>query len=107
MANSLPSNPCVCNASIKVIKTDVQMIKADYSALKLRADRTESKVADLFAGLLAKERNAALFEQAIEGGRRRAQASLCVGQALVARMQEINAACCDSGGGSYGFGRRP
>ena len=104
MANSLPTRPCTCEASIKVVKTDMQIANSDYQALKLRADRTESRVADLFAGFHAKETNAALFEEAIEGGtgRRRAQAATCVGEVLVARVGEINEVCCIGGSGSSG-----
>ena len=94
MANSWPWRPCACEASISIIKADMHIMKADHQALKLRADRTESKFADLFAGLLAQEWNAALFEQAIAGERRRAQADSCRGQSLVVRVGEINAACC-------------
>ena len=92
--------PCACEASI--ITADIQTMKADQQALKLRTDRTEARVAGLFAGLLAKERDTALFEQAIAGERRRTQDESCRGQSLVDRVGEINAACCGGGGGADG-----
>eukprot|EP01051_Picozoa_sp_SAG22_P014072 SAG22_NODE_1659_length_3873_cov_11.321940_1_plen_483_part_10 len=61
------SKTCGCDA-------DFTRVKTDYRALKLRADKTESKVADLFASVLARETNAALFGKAI-GGRRRVSSS--------------------------------
>ena len=83
--------PCTCEAELKVVR-------AEHTALKKRTDRTEAKVADLYAGLRAKEANAALFGQAI-GGRRQAQANSCTGQLMVAnRVAEVNEACCGGGG---------
>merc|ERR1712185_761377 len=69
VANSQPG-PCACEASITDIKTKLQSVDVQHRALKLRADQTESRFTDLlapFAKLLADERNAALFEEAIEG----------------------------------------
>lgn len=100
-ANSWPRS-CACEASVTVVKADIQTMRAAHQALKLRTDRTESRIAELFADLLTKERSArsaVLFEEAIAGERRRAQADSCRGQSLVSRVGEINAACCSGGSG--------
>ena len=81
-------NPCCsCEADLKIVK-------AEHHALKLRTDRTESSVANLFATFLAREANATLFADAIEG-RRWMQANSCRGESLLVRVTEINAACCN------------
>ena len=94
MANSWPK-PCACEASITVITADVQAMRADHSTLKLRADRTEANFADLLASLLAKEKNASLFEQAIAGQarKRKLQTAECASQA-----DAVTTVCCSSGG---------
>lgn len=89
-------SPCTYEA-------DLVIIKADQKALKLWADRTDAKVADLFAGFFAKEANAALFADAI-GRRRRAQAESCRGESLLARVGQINSVCC--GGAAIHGGHR-
>ena len=92
MANSWPRS-CGCEASITVIKADMQTLNVGHQALKLRADRTEARVADLFAGVLAKEQDAALFEQVIAGERRQLQTAECA-----TRAGAVTSACCSSVG---------
>ena len=83
-------------------QAELKIVRADHMALKLRTDRTESKVADLIAGLLANERKDALFTEAIEGRRRAQDEAQCQGAGMAAML----VACCPASGNGGGNGHR-